>query len=67
MLWYWELVGDSPSDGQAAERACMKSIGVTWGSHSVENVKDSFTHTVHSVEELELVINQLLSEMIIVA
>ena len=46
-------VGDSPSDGKAAEAAGMASIGVTWGSHSLTAVQPEFNKVVHSVSELE--------------
>lgn len=47
------FVGDSPTDGQAASAAGMKSIGVTWGSYSEDKIKESFTHIARSVQELE--------------
>lgn len=56
-------IGDSPTDGQAAHAAGMPSIGVTWGSHPVESVKAAFTHTVHSVAELQDAIDQLLMKV----
>ena len=31
-------IGDSPTDGDAAEAAGMHSIGVTWGNHSHESL-----------------------------
>lgn len=46
-------IGDSPTDGMAAEAAGMRGIGVTWGSHPVETVGPAFSETVHSVDELE--------------
>jgi HAD superfamily hydrolase (TIGR01549 family) len=45
-------VGDSPSDGQAATAAGMKSVGVTWGSHPETTVRPAFTETVHTTDEL---------------
>jgi len=50
-------VGDSPTDAIAASNAgFLCSVGVTWGSHSVENVQRAFSYTVYSVDELELVL-----------
>jgi HAD superfamily hydrolase (TIGR01509 family) len=45
-------VGDSPSDAEAARRAGMRSVGVTWGSHAEDKVRDAFDETVGSVREL---------------
>jgi phosphoglycolate phosphatase len=55
-------VGDSPSDGQAAEAAGMPSIGVTWGSHPEETVKPAFTRTVYSTRELSDALLQMIRE-----
>lgn len=55
-------IGDSPTDGQAAEAAGMRSVGVTWGSHTVDTVVPAFTHTAYSVEELKLYIEKLMRE-----
>ena len=46
-------IGDSPSDGQAANSAGMYSIGVTWGSHPVTTVQPAFSKTAFSIAELE--------------
>jgi len=46
-------VGDSPSDGEAAKAAGMKSIGVAWGSHAVEAMMPKFDVVVHEVSELK--------------
>mmetsp|Transcript_24098 Transcript_24098/g.31474 ORF Transcript_24098/g.31474 Transcript_24098/m.31474 type:complete len:264 (+) Transcript_24098:57-848(+) len=46
-------VGDSPSDGEAAKAAGMKSIGVAWGSHAVETITSKFDEVVHDVSELQ--------------
>ena len=53
-------IGDSPTDGQAAEAAGMPSIGVTWGSHPEENVRKAFTETVTTVQDLEEAIIRVL-------
>ena len=46
-------VGDSPSDGEAADRAGMPSIGVLWGSNSKEKLqKAPFALLCENVEEL---------------
>eukprot|EP01038_Epipyxis_sp_PR26KG_P007750 gene7750-10528_t len=51
-------IGDSPSDAEAAHQANMLSVGVTWGSHSVEKVEAAFNHTTYSVAQLqELLVN----------
>ena len=55
-------VGDSPTDGQAATAAGMKSIGVTWGSLSTEKVIPHFTKTIHVVEDLFPTILSLFQE-----
>jgi len=51
-------VGDSPGDGKAAHAAGMPSIGVTWGSHSEESLRNSpFSHICSSVDELCKILN----------
>jgi phosphoglycolate phosphatase-like HAD superfamily hydrolase len=46
-------VGVSPSDAAAASNAgFLASVGVTWGSHKEEKVREAFTYTAYSVEEL---------------
>lgn len=57
-------VGDSPSDGQAAEAAGMKGVGVTWGSHPVETVEPAFSRTVHSVAELQVTLLEWLQTIL---
>jgi HAD superfamily hydrolase (TIGR01509 family) len=49
-------IGDSPSDGDAARAAGMRSIGVTWGSHSPDTLAPNFDVVVSSVEELRAVL-----------
>ena len=56
-------VGDSPSDGQAAEAAGMRGVGVTWGSHPVYTVVPAFTQTVYSVEELETALLEYIQQL----
>lgn len=47
-------VGDSPSDGAAAKAAGMGAIGVLWGSHPEEKLRQApFDHLCRSVEELQ--------------
>ena len=55
-------VGDSPSDGQAAQAAGMHAVGVTWGSHSAETLEQSnaFSCLVRSVAELGQVLRPML-------
>jgi HAD superfamily hydrolase (TIGR01509 family) len=46
-------IGDSPSDAAAAKNAGMQSIGVLWGSHSEEKVREApFDYVCSQVEEL---------------
>mmetsp|Transcript_68614 Transcript_68614/g.223222 ORF Transcript_68614/g.223222 Transcript_68614/m.223222 type:complete len:103 (-) Transcript_68614:76-384(-) len=45
-------IGDAPTDGQAAEAAGMRGIGVSWGSHSPEKVAAVFPEVVNSVLDL---------------
>lgn len=51
------FVGDSPPDAQAAAAAGMRSIGVTWGIHTRDEMRDmGFTCLVdHPHEVLDLV------------
>ena len=49
-------VGDSPTDGRAAAAAGMTSVGVSWGSYSLEDIKNEFSHIVNTVDELETVL-----------
>ena len=57
-------VGDSPTDGQAAAAAGMPSVGVTWGSHPAKSVREAFTHTVETVEELQTQLTLVLSRAV---
>lgn len=45
-------IGDSPSDGLAAEAAGMPGIGVTWGAHEEAKLAPHFSHICRTVEEL---------------
>jgi HAD superfamily hydrolase (TIGR01549 family) len=47
-------IGDSPTDGLAAEAAGMPAIGVTWGAHDRETLASvpHFSHICSTVEEL---------------
>ena len=56
-------IGDSPSDGHAATAAGMLSIGVTWGSHSVEKITPAFTRIAYTTTELNSYILELLLTM----
>jgi phosphoglycolate phosphatase-like HAD superfamily hydrolase len=50
-------VGDSPSDGVSAHAAGMKAIGVLWGSHTEESLRQApFDHLCSSVEELQAIL-----------
>lgn len=54
-------VGDSPSDALAATNAgYLCSIGVTWGSHKEERVREAFTYTAYSVQELQAILVSLM-------
>lgn len=47
-------IGDSPSDGVAAKAAGMGAIGVLWGSHQEEKLRQApFDHLCSTVEELQ--------------
>lgn len=47
-------VGDSPSDGVSAHAAGMKAIGVLWGSHPEESLRQApFDYLCSSMEELQ--------------
>jgi len=56
-------IGDSPTDGQAAKAAKMKSIGVTWGSH--KNISEHFDITVDNINELIQELDKMLKNDII--
>lgn len=60
---YYIYIGDSPSDGQAATAAGMQSIGVTWGSHSIDKIKPAFTYIAYTINELNSYIIDCLSKM----
>lgn len=47
-------IGDSPTDGLAAEAAGMPAIGVTWGAHNREALANvaHFSHICSTVDEL---------------
>jgi len=48
-------VGDSPSDAEAAKAAGMLAIGVLWGSHSEEKVRNApFDYICQTVDELRM-------------
>lgn len=52
-------IGDSPSDGSSAENAGMPAIGVLWGSHNEESLKQApFSKLCRSVEELQSLLPQ---------
>lgn len=51
-------IGDSPSDGMAAQAAGMTAIGVTWGAHSAEALRPHMSYLCHTVEELALLLPQ---------
>ena len=53
-------VGDSPSDGQAARAAGMKSIGVLWGANPEEKLRGEFDVVVDDVSSLILALREML-------
>lgn len=55
-------IGDSPTDGLAAKAACIKSIGVSWGSHSISKIEPNFDMIAQSVDDLRLAIDKFLFE-----
>lgn len=55
-------IGDSPSDGRAARSCNMHSIGVSWGSHSVESISPNFDKVVHTVQDLNNVLREFINQ-----
>jgi HAD superfamily hydrolase (TIGR01509 family) len=55
-------IGDSPTDGLAAKAACMKSIGVSWGSHSISKIEPHFEVVAHTVDDLRRIIDAFLND-----
>lgn len=53
-------VGDSPSDGAAAAAAGMRSVGVSYGSHSLAAITGQFDEIAHTPAELEAALLRLL-------
>lgn len=54
-------IGDSPSDGQAARAAGMRSVGVLWGANSAELLRDHFDVLAADVSSLREAIATCLS------
>ena len=54
-------VGDSPTDGQAARAAGMKSIGVLWGAGEEAALTASFDVVVPDVPELIIALRDQLA------
>lgn len=51
-------IGDSPSDAEAAHAAGMPSIGVLWGSHPEDSLRQApFSLICRNVEELRAALN----------
>ena len=46
------MIGDTTYDLEMAQAAGVKGIGVSWGHHSVERLRE-WAPVVHSVEELK--------------
>eukprot|EP00455_Lapot_gusevi_P021416 TRINITY_DN2248_c0_g1_i2.p1 TRINITY_DN2248_c0_g1~~TRINITY_DN2248_c0_g1_i2.p1 ORF type:complete len:229 (-),score=5.54 TRINITY_DN2248_c0_g1_i2:28-714(-) len=55
-------IGDSPSDGQAARAAGMKSIGVAWGSYEKQTLISEFTVVIEQVEQLMSAIQMIVED-----
>lgn len=50
-------IGDSPSDAVAAKSAGMVAIGVLWGSHPIESLKNApFDYLCESVDDLKILL-----------
>ena len=55
------MIGDTTYDILMACNANVKSIGVSWGYHSVQDLKDAGAHAiVHSYEELPAMISKVM-------
>jgi phosphoglycolate phosphatase-like HAD superfamily hydrolase len=56
-------IGDSPTDGKAAQAAGMTAVGVLWGSHNEESLsKAPFSHLCQNIDELREVLNMVCSQ-----
>lgn len=56
-------IGDSPTDGKAAEAAGMPAIGVLWGSNGEEKLsKAPFAHLCRNIDDLRAVLNMVCVE-----
>ena len=56
-------VGDSPTDGTAAAKACMYSIGVTWGNNSRNDLESNFDEIVTNLSELQTSIEKYIDNL----
>ena len=54
-------VGDSPSDGQAARNAGMRSVGVLWGANPESKLAGEFDVLVDDVPALIIELRKLLA------
>jgi phosphoglycolate phosphatase-like HAD superfamily hydrolase len=55
-------VGDSPSDAVAAKSAGMEAIGVLWGSHSEESLRNApFDTIISSVQDLKSILHPFIN------
>ena len=55
------FVGDSPSDGIASSAAKCISVGVSYGSHPLNDILPHFDHAVTNMKELTAHLYTLLS------
>lgn len=57
-------IGDSPTDGLAAQAAGMSSVGVTWGSHPFDKIENKFVRIVHTIDDLKRVLDDFVITMV---
>ena len=55
-------IGDSPTDGLAATAAGMFAIGVSWGSHPIAKLKETFPIVVDTVHDLNAELERFIEE-----
>ncbi len=56
-------VGDAPTDAKASIAAGFKcSVGVEWGSHKPEVVRNAFTYSAGTIKELATILTSLINE-----
>lgn len=55
-------IGDSPGDGKAGRSAGMKSIGVTWGSYSIDQITSNCDIVFTKASDLSKYLEDLISQ-----